>query len=66
MIDKKTKVKVGLPDGDTDFFDIVLGVLQGDILTVYWLINYQNKVLRASIDLMKENSLTLEKSSVRT
>ena len=30
---KNTKVKVCFPDGDTDYFDIVAGVLQGDILT---------------------------------
>ena len=27
---KNTKVKVRSPDGDTDFFDNVTGVLQGD------------------------------------
>ena len=27
---KNTKVKVRTPDGDTDYFDIVIGVLQGD------------------------------------
>ena len=27
---KNTKVKVRFPDGDTDYFDIVAGVLQGD------------------------------------
>ena len=29
---KNTKVKVSSLDGDTDFFDIVTGVLQGDTL----------------------------------
>ena len=28
---RNTKVKVRLPDGDTEYFDIVAGVLQGDI-----------------------------------
>ena len=32
MLLKDTKVMVHLPDGDTDFFDIVAGVLQGDTL----------------------------------
>ena len=32
MLYKNTKVKVILPDGDTDFFDIVAGVLQEDTL----------------------------------
>ena len=30
MLCKKTKVKVRSPDGDTDNFDIVTDVLQGD------------------------------------
>ena len=29
---RNTKVKVRSPDGDTDYFDIVAGVMQGDIL----------------------------------
>ena len=32
---RNTKVKVHSPDGDTDYFDIVAGVLQGDILAPY-------------------------------
>ena len=32
MLYKNTKVKVCSPDGDTDYFDIVAGVLQGDTL----------------------------------
>ena len=32
MLYKKTKVKVRSSDGDTDYFDIVAGVLQGDTL----------------------------------
>ena len=35
MLDKNTKVKVCSPDGDTDYFDIVTGVLQGDTLAPY-------------------------------
>ena len=33
MLCSNTKFKVYSPDGDTDFFDIVTGVMQGD--TVY-------------------------------
>ena len=29
---RNTKVKVRSPDGDTEYFDIVAGVLQGDTL----------------------------------
>ena len=32
MQKRNTKVKVRSPDGDTDYFDIVAGVLQGDTL----------------------------------
>ena len=32
MLYKNTKVKVHSPDGDTDYFNIVAGVLQGDTL----------------------------------
>ena len=32
MLYKNTKVKVRSPDGDIDFFDIVIGVLQEDTL----------------------------------
>ena len=32
MLYKNTKTKVGSPDGDTHFFDIVAGVLQGDTI----------------------------------
>ena len=35
MLYKNTKVKVRSPDGDTDYFDIVAGVLQGDTLAPY-------------------------------
>ena len=32
MLYRNPKVKVGSLDGDTDYFDIVAGVLQGDTL----------------------------------
>ena len=35
---KNTKVKVCSPDGDTEYFDIVVGVLQGDTLAPYLFI----------------------------
>ena len=38
MIYKNTKATVHSPDGDTDFFDIVAGILQGDTLTPYMFI----------------------------
>ena len=35
MVYRNTKVKVRSPDGDIDYFDIVVGVLQGDTLDLY-------------------------------
>ena len=62
---ENTKVKVRSPDGDTDFFDIVAGVLQGETLAPYLFITYQDYVLRTSIYLMKENSFTLKMQKSR-
>ena len=50
-----TKAMVRSPDGDTNFFDIVAGVLQGDTLAAYMFKICQNYVLQTSIDMMKEN-----------
>ena len=50
-------------DGDTDYFDIVGGVLQGDTLPLYlFIICY---VLRTSIDKMKDSSFKLAKKRTR-
>ena len=48
MLYKNTKVKVRSPDEDTDYFDIVAGVLQGDTLDPYLFIIYLDYVLRTS------------------
>ena len=63
MVYKNTKVKVLSPEGDTDYFDIVAGVLQGEILAPYLFIICLSYVLRSS-DKMKENGFkqTKEKS----
>ena len=62
---RNTKVKVRCPDGDTDYFDIVAGVLQGDIWTPYLLIICLDYVLRTSIDKIKENGFELTKKRSR-
>ena len=62
MLYKNTKVKVHSPNGDTDFFDIAAGVLQGDTLAPYLFIICQDYVLRMLINLMKENCFTLTKA----
>ena len=59
--DKNTKVKVRSPDGDTEYFDIVAGVLQGDTLAPYLFIICLDYVLRASIDKIRENGFVLTK-----
>ena len=52
MFNNNSKVKVRSPDRDTDFFDLVAGMLQGDILAPYLFIICLEYVLRTSIDLM--------------
>ena len=60
MLYKNTKATVRSPVGDTNFFDIVTGVLQGDTLTPYLFIICLDNALRTSIDLIKENGFTLK------
>ena len=43
---RNTKVKVRSPDGDTEYFDIVAGVLQGDTLAQYLFIICLDYVFR--------------------
>ena len=54
------KAMVHSPDSDTDFFDIVTRVLQGEILAPYLFIIWQVNVQWMSIDLIKENGFTLK------
>ena len=42
-------------DGETDYFDIVAGVLQEDTLSRYLFIIFVDYMLRTSIDIMKDN-----------
>ena len=65
MLYKNMKVKIRSLDGDTDYFNIVAGVLQGDTLAPYLFINCLDYVLRTSIDLMKENGSKLIKERSR-
>ena len=62
---RNTKVKVRLPDRDTEYFDIVAGVLQGDTLALYLFIICLDYVLRTSIDKIKENGFELTKKRSR-
>ena len=62
---RNTKVKVRSPDGDTEYFDIVAGVLQGDTLASYLFIICLDYVLRTSIDKIRENGFELTKKKSR-
>ena len=53
------------PDGDTDFFHIVTGVLQKITLMPYLFIICLYYVLWMLIDLMKENGVMLKKARSR-
>ena len=62
---RNTKVKVCSPIGDTEYFDIVAGVLQGHTLAPYLFIVCLDYVLRTSIDKIKENGFELTKKRSR-
>ena len=62
---RNTKVKVRSPDGDTEYFDIVAGVLQGDTLAPYLFVICLDYVLRTSIDKIKENGFERTKKRSR-
>ena len=55
MLISNTKIKVNSLDGDTDFFDVVAGVLQGATLALYLFLICLDYALQTSIDLIKEN-----------
>ena len=59
---KNTKSMVRTPDGDTDFFDILAGVLQGDTLAPYLFVICLDYVLRTSADAHKKLGFTLSKA----
>ena len=65
MLYKNMKVKVNSLDGDTDYFNIVVGVLQGDTLAPYLFIICLDYMLRMSINIMKDNAFKLAKERNR-
>ena len=65
MLYRNIKLKICSLDGDTDYFDIVANVLQGDTLAPYLFIIYLHFVLRTFIDKMKDNGFTLTKQRTR-
>ena len=52
-------------NGDTEYFDIVAGVLQGDTLAPYLFIIRLDYELRTSIDKIRENGFELTKKRSR-
>ena len=58
-------MKLHSPDGDTEYFDIVAGVLQGDMLTPYVFIICLEYLLRTSIDKIRENGFEPTKKRSR-
>ena len=58
---RNTNVKVRSPDGDTEYFDIVAGVLQGNTLAPYLFIICLDYVLRTSVNKIRENGFELTK-----
>ena len=65
MLYRITKVKVHSPDGDTDYFDIVAGVLQVGTLAPYLFMICLNYAFRISIDKMYDNGFKLTKERCR-
>ena len=62
---RNTKVKVRSPAGDTEYVDIVAGVLQRNTLALYLFIICRDYVLRTSIDKIRENGFELTKKRSR-
>ena len=62
---RNTKAKVRSPDGDTECFDIVAGVLQGVTLAPHLFIICLDYVLRTSIVKIRENGFELTKKRGR-
>ena len=60
MLYRNTKVKVCSPDGDTDYFNIVAGVLPGDTLAPYLFIIWKSHLT----DKMKRNFFQAEVMSI--
>ena len=62
---RNTKVKVRSQDGDTEYFDIVAGLLPRDTLAPYLFIICLDYGLRTSIDKIRENGFELTKKRSR-
>ena len=52
-----TKSTILTPDGETEHFSILAGILQGDTLAPFLFIIVIDYIMRVSVDTMKENGL---------
>ena len=57
---RNNRSMVTSPNGETEFFDILAGVLQGDTLAPFLFVICLDYVLRISVDKCNEYGLTLE------
>ena len=55
-----TTASIITPDGETDFFKIIAGVLQGDTLAPFLFIIVLDYVLRLSLDTMNEKGVEIK------
>ena len=65
-LNKNTKTMIHSPLSDTNFFDIVVQVLEGDTFTQFLFICCRDYALWTSIDVMKEKGLSLKKGKKQT
>ena len=66
MLYKNTRSMVRSPDGDTPYFEITTGVLQGDTLAPFLFIICLDYILKTSLDNNRELGFTLtERKSKR-
>ena len=66
MLYMNTRSMVRSPDGDTQFFDITTGVLQGDTIAPFLFIICLDYVLKSSIDCSSNFGFTLKKRRSRS
>ena len=60
MLYENSRSMVRSPDGDTEFFEVLAGVLQGDTLAPFLFILCLDYALRTSVDSHTELGFTLE------
>ena len=65
MLYKNTRSMVRSPDGDTPYFEITTGVLQGDTLAPFLFIICLDYILKTSLDNNRELGFTLTERKSR-